>query len=157
MSFKNCLSNPTQLNIGVPQGSILGPLLFAVYINDLPLYINTTCDLFADDCTIYTSQENRSELENSLQKELDNLTRWSNENRMQINIDKTKSMLITTRQKLQTLAINGSPLELRMGTLPIVNVNEHKTLVLLIDSHFSWSSHVHVLTKKIAPKRLPTC
>ena len=84
---------------GVPQGSILGPLLFLMFINDLPLYTNNVVtDLYVDDTTVYMVGETQDYIELNLQMALQNLSEWFNLNGMLINTDKTKTMLITTSQ-----------------------------------------------------------
>ena len=94
VSLNNTLSNASNIIHGVPQGSILGPLLFLIFINDLPLYIqnnSSTVDLYADDTTIYFSNHDKLVLERNLQNSLDCLQMWCRENGMILNIDKTKS------------------------------------------------------------------
>ena len=84
--FNNNLSHATLVETGVPQGSILGPLLFSVFINDLPLCLKySTCNLFADDCTIHTSDANIENLETSFQMDINNIIIWSNQNQMILN------------------------------------------------------------------------
>ena len=76
---------------GVPQGSVLGPFLFSLYINDLPLYIfEALCELFADDTTIHTSHSNLSQLERSMQNNVNHLVQWTKLNHMSLNEQKTK-------------------------------------------------------------------
>ena len=85
---------------GVPQDSILGPLLFLMFINDLPLYIeNFFTDLYADDTTIYQISNSQHFIEQNLQAALEKLSLWCKHNGMLLNTDKTKVMLITTLQK----------------------------------------------------------
>ena len=87
---------------GVPQGSILGPLLFLIFINDLPLYLSNrvySTDLYADDTTIYDIQSDLHELKSNLQNSLLELHTWCQQNGMVLNTEKTKIMLITTLQK----------------------------------------------------------
>ena len=94
VSLNNCLSGASDVIHGVPQGSILGPLLFLIFINDLPLYLKDNCctiDLYADDTTIYYSNCDKLELEKTLQKSLDCLKMWCRENGMILNMDKTNS------------------------------------------------------------------
>ena len=94
ISEANCIVN------GVPQGSILGPLLFLMFINDLPLHtdmVNT--DLYADDTTLYDIGNSHQTIESNLQTALDSLANWCKCNGMLINTTKTKVMLITTHQK----------------------------------------------------------
>ena len=80
---------------GIPQGSVLGPLLFSLYVNDLPLFIKALCELFADDTTIHYSHSNLNTLLLSIQESINNL-QWTELNHM--SLYKTKYMTITTRQ-----------------------------------------------------------
>ena len=102
VSIKHSKSDTENITCGVPQGSILGPLLFLIFINDLPLKLQNivaSTDLYADDTTIYDIQYDKQVLENNLQRSLVLLQQWCKENGMLINTDKTKVMFITSRQK----------------------------------------------------------
>ena len=66
-------SSLSTLKFGVPQGSVLGPILFWLYINDLPLYIETLCELFADDTSLHSHHTNLDVLTDSLQHSIDSL------------------------------------------------------------------------------------
>ena len=83
-------SEPLEINCGVPQGSVLGPLLSLLYINDLP-NISNVLDfyLFADDMNIYYESNSIQDLEKTINKELNKLYLWLNVNRLSLNIDKT--------------------------------------------------------------------
>ena len=100
VSLNSNLSTPVNLKC-VPQGSILGPLLFLIFINDLPLVLQNyvVVDLFADDTTFYDFQFDITQLETNLQHALSLLRIWCRQNGMVLNTDKTKVMLITSRQK----------------------------------------------------------
>ena len=79
---------------GVPKGSILGPLLFILYTNDLPNSLtNSKAILIADDTTIYTSSTNIVQLYESINRDLDSLSEWFRANRLSLNINKTHYML----------------------------------------------------------------
>ena len=108
VSLNNNLSDAADVIhvYGVPQGFILDPLLFLIFINDLPLYIqstSTSVELYADDTYFYCSNHDKLVLERNLQASLDCLQRWCRENGMVLNTDKTKVMLITSRQKRTVL------------------------------------------------------
>ena len=114
----------------MPQGSILGPLLFSIYINDLPLFINALCELFADDTTLHKSHSDLKYISLVLQDSINSLIEWTESNHMALNPQKTKYMLVTTRQKRQNLS-NNLPL-LYINNQIIEEVESHKVLGLVI-------------------------
>ena len=134
---------------GVPQGSVLGPLFFLVYINDLPLHLNTNThnDLFADDASLHTSHTKIETIQNFLQDSINKASNWCDNNSMIIHPDKTKCILIATRQKEQR---THPTLTLTLGTNLIEQVQHHKMLGLLIDSRLTWNAHIETLVKRIS-------
>ena len=93
------ISKSLPLNTGVPQGSILGPLLFIINTSDLPSCLPLECKLFmyADDSTITCSSSNINEIENNLNAALGRIYDWCVRNKLTINANKTKSMLIGSK------------------------------------------------------------
>ena len=134
---------------GIPQGSVLGPLLFSLYINDLPLFIKASCELFADDTTIHSSHSNLNNLLLSLQESINNFLQWTKLNHMSLNSYKTKYITITTKQKRQNIF---SRMPLYIGKEKIVEVATHKVLEVTIDNNLSWTNHINVLTKCVSQK-----
>ena len=94
------LSDFLYYNVGVPQGSNLGPLLFLIYFNDLPPNINGSVDSYADDTTITVSGHSVTEVEESLEKDCGLVSEWMRSNRLKINPDKTHVMVVGTKPKL---------------------------------------------------------
>ena len=92
-----------RLKHGVPQGSVLGPLLFSLYVNHLPLYLRALSELFTDDTTIYTSRIDLNMVHDTLQNSIQELVQWTEQNHMSLHPGKTTCMLVTTRQKRQKL------------------------------------------------------
>ena len=88
------ISEEVRVTSGVPQGSVLGPLLFIAYVNDIWRYMESTVRLFADDCVIYRKIINNADME-KLQKDLDRLGEWAVENEMKINPSKSKAVRFT--------------------------------------------------------------
>ena len=93
------ISNESNVKCGVPKGSILGPLFFLLYINDLPSCLNTTKPrMFADDTNITASGESINEVENAVNSDLENLRKWLTANKLSLNVAKTEYQLIGTKK-----------------------------------------------------------
>lgn len=139
------LSRPKLVIKGVPQGSILGPLLFLVYINDLPNCLKfTNSVLYADDTTIFAHKNSLSEVIALLNSDLDNLTSWCTLNQLYINPSKTHFMLFHSPMRnldrtpsitLQNHVIHASSAVLFLG--------------VLIDTHLKFHQHINMVSKKI--------
>jgi hypothetical protein len=143
------MSNSRSVSCGVPQGSNLGPLLFLIYINDLPNCLSTASPrMFADDTNVSFASPTLSELENVLNRELQNLNIWLKVNRLSLNIAKTEFMIIGSRQRLNVNA-DGN-INITINDQPIKKVKETETLGMTIDQHLSWSKHVEEKSKKIS-------
>ena len=121
---------------GVPQGSILEPLLFCIFINDLPLHIQDKKVrnlLFADDSSLDTSGKTVKEIEVTLQKSLNDVSGWCKNNLMCLHPEQNKCMVIATRHKHRR-----SPLRLKLDidSKTVVQVKEHRVLGITIDDEF---------------------
>ena len=128
--LKGHLSETAVITADVPQGSILGPLLFILYMNDLPLHIDNNIDMFTDDSTLYTSGHNVDEIQHSLQTNLNAVTTWCEDNRMVINTAKTKCMLITTKQRRHHLRNN--QLAITLNDQELQQVKQHKLIGVVV-------------------------
>ena len=150
VSVNNCMSTTNKVNCGVPQGSVLGPILFSIFINDFPLHLKTSeCDMLADDTTIQFAGKNTVTIQQNLQISLNSTALWCKNNSMVINPVKTYSMLIATRQKHQ---LNPLYLNLYINQTSIKQVTKHRLLGVIIDNNLRWDAHVNNLTKRISQK-----
>jgi hypothetical protein len=141
------LSHPCAVNYGVPQGSNLGPLLFLVYINDLPNCISQAkARMFADDTNLTLSADCVTSLEEMANNELSNIYRWLIANKLSLNVAKTEFMTMGSRQKLT--AHGDEEIIIRLNNETIKQVE--KSLGVTIDNQLSWSEHVREISKKIS-------
>ena len=94
----NSNSNWLPVRAGVPQGSILDPLLFKFFINDIVNEINTEIKLFADDASLYLSVDNPNDTAFLLNQDLNQIQRWSEKWLVKFNLNKTESMIISSKR-----------------------------------------------------------
>ena len=103
--INQCYSDFLEYNVGVPQGSILGPLLFLIYYNDLPYEIDCSLEAYADDSTLSYSG-NDSMIGYALSKNCSKVVDWMKKNRLKLNVEKTHVMLLGTNQRLKNINSN---------------------------------------------------
>ena len=129
------------------QGSILGPVFFLLFINDLPLSWKSKNGLFADDATFYVSATTLTDVQLQLQQDLNSTATWTKEHGMAAHPDKTKYMIIGTGQKLSRC--DDCRLTLFLDERKLEQTQEERLLGLDIDPTLSWSNHVTNLRKKL--------
>ena len=135
--MKNSFSSERLIKCGVPQGSILGPLFFLLYINDLPHCLNKTKPrLFADDTNLTASANSMTDLEAALYSDLDNLRKWLIANKH-------------NGSKLMVKNISNSHPNVFIENKQIKQVHECKTLGVTIDQHLSWKNNTENIFKKV--------
>ena len=139
----NVESNKLQMTCGVPQGSTLGPLLFLLYINDMPnCSKKLSFRIFADDTNIFYSSTNIREVENVMNEELTNIRRCCAINKLSINLKKTNFMIISAKRKvLQPIHIGN-----------ITETDYIKYLGVYIDKYISWDQQINHVKNKNCEK-----
>ena len=144
-------SNINDINVGVPQESCLGPLLFLVYINDLPGIIkNSKVSMYADDTSIYHSSKDM-QLKTALNEELQRLDRWLQGNKLSLNVAKTRSMLITKKQKKTYLTASNQALQPSNREEHIEVICHSKYLGVQIDENLTWKNQIKSITERASP------
>ena len=127
---------------GVPQGSILGPLLFLIYINDIVVDINSTVQLFADDTSLYLIVDNPAEAARCINSDLERMHQWAERWLVKFNAKKSEAILIS--RKTNRLI---HP-RLLMNNEPINEVSYHKHFGIFLSSDGTWHEHINNITSK---------
>ena len=133
-----------ETSVGVPQGSVLGPLLFNIYLNDLFLFLNDSniCN-YADDTTIYVCDRNNENVINRLENETQILSEWFQNNCMKLNGDKCHLMIFGEKS---------NDLSIKIGNKTIIESIEERLLGVILDKKLSFKTHVRSLCKKAGQK-----
>ena len=142
-------NNKSKLNkviCDIPQGSSLGPLLFLLYINDLPLVSSFDTTLFADDTYLMLAYESPAKLQCRVNTELNKIDIWLRRNKLSSNFSKTSYMLINK----QPCSPCNFDISLSLRTFTLKRERTVKCLGLYIDDCLKWSSHVHHLSLHLA-------
>ena len=135
-------SDLVYIKSGVPQGSILGPLLFLVYINDIVYGIESNINLFADDTSLYITSDNPQSAADILQSDIVRISSWADKWLVTFNPSKSESLIVSRKRSQQLHP------PLIMYDRPIIEVNDHKHLGVYLSTDCSWHSHISFMTKK---------
>ena len=148
----NVDSNSQIIRHGVPQGSILGPLLFIIFMNDINLVPISDCELhlYADDTTMLTCSPTMDQLMTTTNQALTTIVDWFLKNKLIVNLKKTECMTVMTKAKERFTSENNSTLSIDGNQ--IKQVLHHKLLGLVIDSHLTWNDHVDYIVSKAASR-----
>ena len=143
VSVNDHISSHLKVTCGVPQGSVLGPLLFLIYINDLPQSSKKLSSyLFANDTNIYFESENLCQLEKVVNNELKHVKKWLYVNKLALNVDKTNLIIFHSRQRSLSKTVN-----IKIGKVHVKQAKYVKFLGLLLDENLSWMYHLSELRK----------
>ena len=143
VDYNETSSSLEHISTGVPQGSIIGPLLVIIYINDIAqssAYFK--CITYADDTTLYGTIAGQIDIEN-IEMEFKNVTEWLKMNKLSLNVKKTKAMLFHMPQKkiiIPTIKINGTLIEF---------VDNFNFLGINLNKHLNWNPHVTNVSNKL--------
>ena len=137
-------SEPGNVKCGVPQGSILGPLLFLCYINDMPISVTCKLLLYADDSTLIVSGSDPKEIANTLSIELNSCRQWLTDNKLTLHLGKTESILFGSKKKLRKV----TSFEVKCNNVIIQHVKSVKYLGLQIDNDLAGDNIVKGIVKK---------
>ena len=142
--FWGSQSETNTISCGVPQGSILGPLLFLLYINDLgPIFNNFTSILFADDSNLIVKGTSLQNLEQKINSDIPILVNWLHSNRLSLNIKKTHIMVFGKGG-------NNHSIDIKIEGIQLDIVKETKFLGIILDNGLTWKPHSLYIAKKTA-------
>ena len=153
MFFQNYLNNRKQrvvlngsyssystVQSGVTQGSVLGPLLFLIYINDLERNIKSNVKFFADDTMLYSMVKDPAISANNLNHDLDIIQQWAYQWKMEFNPDPTKQ---ATEDLFSCKKSSSNHPRLILNGIAVAKVNDQKHLGLILDSRLSFEKHIN--------------
>ena len=145
----NIYSSFQTIRQGVPQGSVLGPLLYIMYANDVvKRFKNCSVAQYADDTVLYVSDANFCKAVDKMQKDLSALERWCIINGIRANTGKTKVMLFGNAQKMKSIP----DFEVKLNDIPLQQVTSYKYLGVTLDNRLKFDKHVRKTLSSVAGK-----
>ena len=155
VKFNNTMSSSNEINLGVPQGSVLGPLFFLIFINDLPFYLHEFYSiLFADDTTLCFNSKNYDDLLGQFFSACNKLIDWCKSNRTDINWLKTEIMFISRKMEVNELGkkrLFRFPSTIRIHNNEVKVVDSFKLLGIIIDNKLNfkkYASHLRITVNR---------
>ena len=149
VTYENASSKPKVISCGVPQGSILGPLLFLMYINDLNFVCKDAMSIFfADDSNLFKNGKDITKLEEELNEILSNISEWLKVNKLSLNVKKTHYMIFS-KKKIKP-GVPKPSVNLSIDGQPLSEVEKTKFLGVIIDNTLTWEHHIKYISGKIA-------
>ena len=148
VTFKNCSSDELKIKTGIGQGTILGPLIFIFYINDIvQTKGNLRINMYADDCLLFKTGNNWNIMKEHVQSDLNNVQSWCVRNRLKLNVAKSKTLLIGSDNKLKTVDINAY---LNLDGTPLNFVDKYKYLGITLDKHMTLTALLSTVKKNVS-------
>ena len=148
----NGISSKTEgIDVGVSQGSCLSPVFFLIYINDLPQAVqNWTVSMHADDTSLCCQSSDINELNEAINIDLKQLDIWLQGNKFSLNVAKTNSMLVSTKQKHNILKSRNGDLDLKIRDNELEVIQKTKYLGVQIDNSLNWKEHIKTVSTKVS-------
>lgn len=139
VAFNGSLSDIVTLTCGIPQGSCLGPLLYSIFVNDMSYVLHDACmTVYADDTTVHVSASNTDQVNSMLQQGIMDIDEWVVENRLKLNVSKTKCMIIGSKHSMR----KDPKLNIYLKNQLLEQVAEIKLLGVTLDQTMSWTTHI---------------
>jgi hypothetical protein len=129
-------------NAGVPQGSILGPLLFLIFLNDIEISIDSEMFIFADDVTLAKTHDVLYDVESCLNKDLKTINEWATKWMVSFNLEKTEFINFSLKKK------NANVPKIEFNGFKLNQVQDHKHLGVILSQDLKWSKHISHITSK---------
>ena len=151
VTYQACQSEYQTVNTGVPQGSILGPLLFILLMNDIESSL-LKCQilLYADDTVIYFSDKNIEQIQKILNEDISNINRWFIDNYLSINLKKGKTEFVLFGSSKRLTKAND--VVISINDVPITQTSEYEYLGITFDPTLSFTKHFDLIYKKISSR-----